>query len=178
MTARRLLLGALLVLTAVLLQVTVVTRVPLPGSPPDLVLVVVLALALADGPLTGTVAGFAAGTLADLQSDHELGRLALAYVVAGHLVGAAAGDDERSWLRPFAAVGLGAAGALVLYAAEGVLLGDPRVSAGALGRGLVSTVPYAVVLVPLVVPLVALLVRRLDPDPDLRLAPPPGRVRR
>lgn len=174
MTGRRFVLGALLVVTALLLQTTVVGRLPLPGSPPDLVLVVVLAFALAEGPLSGMVTGFVAGLLADLSSDHALGRLALAYVVVGYLVGL--GSDGRSALRPFLAVGLGAAGVLVVYAAEGLLLGDPRISGGALLRGLTSSVPYAVVLVPFVVPLVGLLVRAVDSDPDRRPVPRRRRV--
>jgi hypothetical protein len=63
------------------------------------------------------------------------------------------------------AVGLGAAVALVVYGAQGVLLGDERVTMSALVRSLASTVPYSVVLTPFVVPVVGLLVRRLDGDP-------------
>lgn len=157
-------LGAALVVAALVLQSTLVARLPLPGSPPDLVLVVVLAFALAEGAQSGMVTGFVAGCLADLGSDHALGRLALAYVVAGYLVGRAAGDGGRSVLRPFLAVGAGAATALLVYAAEGLLLGDPRVSVEALMQGLTSSAPYSVVLVPFVVPLVAGLFRRADPD--------------
>ena len=167
MTARRLLLGALAVLAALVLQATVVARLPLPGSPPDLVVVVVLAFALAEGPVSGSVTGFVAGVLADLLADHALGRLALAYVLVGHLVGRSAGGADRSLVSPFVLVGLGAAGALVVYTAEGVLLGDPRVSLGALLLGLRSSVPYTLVLVPFVVPVVAALVRRVRAEPDL-----------
>lgn len=177
MTARRV-LGALLLLAALVLQPTVVARLPLPGSPPDLVLVVVLAIALARGPQPGMTAGFAAGLLADLQADHALGRLALPYVVAAYLVGLGARDRERSALRPFLAVGGGAALALVLYAAQGVLLGDPRASLSALWRGLTSSVPYGVVLVPFVVPTVGRLLRRAEPDRDRRRRPPGRRARR
>lgn len=172
MTWRRFLIGAVAVLAALVLQGTVVARLPLPGSPPDLVLVVVLAFALAEGPLSGMVTGFVAGALADLLADHALGRLALAYVVAGYLVGLAVGDDERSVLRPFVAVGVGAAAGLLVYAAEGLLLGDPRISASALRLGMVSSVPYDVILVPFVVPLLGLLVRRADSDADLHVVRP------
>ena len=108
------------------------------------------------------VTGFAAGLLADLQSDHALGRLALAYVVAGYLVGLGAGDRDRSVLRPLVAVGLGAAAALLVYAGEGLVLGDVRISGAVLGQALGSAVPYAVVLVPLVVPPVGWLVAPPD----------------
>ena len=65
-------------------------------------------------------------------------------------------------------VGLCAAGALVLHAGVGFLVGDPRSSLSALGRALTSSVAYAVVLTPFVVPLVGVLVRRVDPDPARR----------
>ncbi len=158
--ARVLLVRPVLVLAAVVLQTTVVTRLPLPGSPPDLVLVVVLACALAQGSTVGMATGFAAGLLADLLADHALGRLALAYVVAGYAVGRLAGGVERSVLRPVLAVAGGAALALLAYTAEGLLLGDVRVTLAAAGRGLVSSVPYTLVLVPLVVPLTGRLLRR------------------
>ena len=165
MTASRLLLGVVTVVTALLLQVTVVTRLPLPGAAPDLVLVLVLAYALVEGPLSGMVTGFAAGLLADTVADSELGRLALAYAVAGYVVGLLEDDAERSVLLPFLAVGLGGAVALSAFAAEGVLLGDPRITGAAFLRSLASSVPYDVVLTPFVVPVVGLLVRRLDGDP-------------
>jgi rod shape-determining protein MreD len=163
-SGRRFALGAVTVLLAVLLQTTFVARLPLPGSPPDLVLVLVVAYALAEGSASGMITGFVAGLLADLVSDAELGRLALVYVVVGYLAGLADDETERSTLLPFVVVGLSAAGALVLYAAEGFLLGDPRASVAALARGLTSSVAYDVVLTPFVVPGVGLLVRRVDPD--------------
>lgn len=162
MTATRLAVRAGVVLAALVLQAAVVTRLPLPGSPPDLVLVVVLACALAEGPAVGAVTGFAAGLPADLLADHALGRLALAYVVAGYAVGRLAGGVERSVLRPVLALAGGAALALLVYAADGLMLGDARVTVAAAGRGLGSVVPYTLVLVPLVVPLTGRLLRRDD----------------
>ena len=165
MTPSRLLLGAVTVLTALLVQTTVIARLPLPGSVPDLLLVLVLAYALVEGPLSGLVTGFLAGLCADLVADHQLGRLALAYAVVGYAVGLLEEDNERSVLVPFLAVGAGAAGALLVFAGEGVLLGDVRVTFSAVLRGLLSSVPYDVVLTPFVVPLIGALVRRVDLDP-------------
>ena len=165
MTAPRLLLGAVTVLTALLVQTTVIARLPLPGAVPDLVLVLVLAYALVEGPLSGLVTGFLAGLGADLIADHQMGRLALAYAVVGYAVGLLEEDNERSVLVPFVAVGAGAAGALLVFAGEGVLLGDLRITFGAVLRGLLSSVPYDVVLTPFVVPVIGALVRRVDLDP-------------
>lgn len=165
MTAPRLLLGTVTILTALLLQTTVIARLPLPGSTPDLLLVLVLAFALVEGPLSGLVTGFLAGVCADLVADHQLGRLSLAYAVAGYAVGLLEEDNERSVLVPFVAVGAGAAGALLVFAGEAVLLGDVRVTFSAVLRGLLSSVPYDVVLTPFVIPVIGALVRRVDLDP-------------
>lgn len=169
MTFRRFLLGAAAVVTALVLQLTVIGRLPLPGVAPDLVLVLVVAFALAEGPMSGLVTGWSAGLLADALSVHELGRLALAYAIAGYVTGMLKDETERSTLQPFGSVALGALLALGAYVSVGILLGDPRITFHALGRSLVSTVPYDVVLTPFVVPLVAGLVRRLDSDTLRRL---------
>jgi rod shape-determining protein MreD len=162
--AQRLLLGVVSVLTALLLQVTVVGRLPLPGAAPDLLLVLVVAFALAEGPLSGLVTGWLAGLLADTLAAHELGRLALAYGMAGYVTGMLKDETDRSTLQPFAAVAMGAVVALSAYVGVGILLGDPRLTAYTVVRSALSTVPYDVVLTPFVVPLVAGLVRRLDDD--------------
>lgn len=176
MTGARFLLGAVAVLLALLLQTTVLAALPLPGAAPDLLVVLVVAFALAEGPLSGAVTGFVAGLSADLLADHPLGRLALVLTVVGCATGTLHDDTGRSTLRPFAAVAAGAAGAVLLYAAEGVLVGDPRAGAGAALRALVSSVPYAVVLTPFVVPVVAALARRADPGArDVLAAPLRGR---
>jgi rod shape-determining protein MreD len=168
-TPSRLLLGFVTVVTALMLQLTAIGRLPLPGAEPELVLVLVLAFALAEGPLSGAVTGFCAGLLADCFASHEMGRLALAYALAGYVTGNLQDDTERSTLQPFGAVAFGAMVSLGVFAFEGVLLGDHRVTWHSVVRAAVSSVPYDVVLTPFVVPLVAGLVRRLDVDPLRRL---------
>jgi rod shape-determining protein MreD len=161
---RRLLL-ALLVVLAVVLQTTVVARLPLPGAAPDLVLVVVVTVGLLEGSRTGMLTGFAAGLLADLSGDAELGRLALVHVAVGHLAGLLQ-DDARTWrLLPAAVTGALAAVAVLVYAAGGVVLGDPRITGGLLWRSLLSTVPYSAALATVVFPLVGALLRRADRRP-------------
>lgn len=168
MTGRRLLLGVVTVVTGLLLQTAVLARLPLPGGVPDLLLVVVVGFALAEGPLSGTLTGFAAGLLADLGADHELGRTALVYALVGYLAGLAVDDRTRSMLLPFGVVGLAAAGAVTTYALEGLMLGDPRIEWSSYWQALAGTTAYCVLLTPLVVPIVGAAVRRLDPDPFRR----------
>jgi rod shape-determining protein MreD len=164
-TPPRALVLPLLVVLAVVLQATVVARLPLPGAPPDLVLAVVVAVGLREGTRTGMLTGFVAGLLADLAGDAELGRLALVHVVAGYLAGLLQ-DDVRSWrLLPAAVTGMLAVVGVLLYAAAGVVLGDPRVTFGLLWRSMVSTVPYSALLATVVFPLVGALLRRVDRRP-------------
>lgn len=165
MTARRLLLGAVTVVTALLLQTTVLARLPLPGGVPDLLLVVVVGFALVEGPLSGTVTGFLTGLLADLGADHELGRSALVYALVGYAAGLLHEDRPRSPLLPLGAVAVAAVTAVTVYAVEGLMLGDPRIGWSSYWPAVAGTTAYSVLLAPVVVPLVAALVRRLDPEP-------------
>ena len=154
-----------LVLLAVVLQAAVVAGLPLPGSPPDLVLVLTVAVGLVRGPRTAMLTGLAGGLLADLTSDHELGRLALACVVAGVLAGLLQDDVGGPLVVPLLAGAGASLAAVLVFAGEGVLLGDPRVTGGAFWRSLASTVPYCAALTPVVVPLVALVARPADRRP-------------
>lgn len=170
MTLRRLLLGVVAIPTALVLQVTVLARLPLPAGAPDLLLVLVVAFALAEGAASGTVTGFATGLLVDLGADHELGRTAVVYTLVGYLAGSVRhagvpGDAGRPRALPLVVVALTAVGGITLYAAEGLLLGDPRITAAAYLDALTGTVAYSVVLSLLVVPVVGFAVRRADLDP-------------
>lgn len=164
MTPTRLLVAALVLLTALLLQTAVVARLPLPGTPADLLLVVVAAFGVGQGPAGGLVTGFLAGLLVDVTADGSLGRFALAYAVAGYLAGLFQDDSGRSALGSFAGVAVAAVAGVLVYAGEGLLVGDPRVGVLSAGRALISSVPYDVLLTPLVVPAVGRLVRRVDTD--------------
>ena len=161
MSARRFLLGGTVLLTALLLQGAVLSRLPLRA---DLLLVVVIAFALAEGTTSGAVTGFVAGLLVDVGSDHELGRVALAYALAGNVAGLVPLRPDRPRLLPLAVTAVAAATAVTAYAVQGLLLADPRVTLSAWGRATTTTVIGCVVLAVVVVPLVAVLVRRVDPD--------------
>jgi rod shape-determining protein MreD len=159
------------ILTLLPLQYAVIERLPLPGTAPDVLVVLVVAVALARGPSAGLVMGFCTGLVADLAppADHTMGRLALAYCLAGYLAGLLAEEAERSAFAPMAIVAGIAIFVIGTYAAVGALLGDVRVTSSAVARALESSVPYDVVLTPFVVPLVAAAARRLEPDPSRRV---------
>lgn len=158
-------LGVLLVLTAVVVQLSILARLPAPGGGrPDLVLVLVVAVALVEGPLSGLVLGFGAGLALDLLGDHPLGLLALVFCLVGYGAGLLLDAAERSTFAPLAVVAASAVAAAVLYALLAFLTGDPRATPEALVRGLTTSVLYDVVLAPFVVPSIGILSRALDPD--------------
>ena len=162
MTAPRLLVAAVGVLLALALQAAVLARLPLPGGPPDLLLVVVVAVGLVAGPPPGMLAGFAVGLLADLSADHELGRLALAYVVVGFLAGQLEDHVDESLALPVVTVAVAAVVAVLVFAVGGLLLGDPRITGRGVLASLAGTVAYSCALTPVVLPVVAALLRRAD----------------
>ncbi|WP_248958938.1 rod shape-determining protein MreD [Sphaerisporangium perillae] len=110
-----------------IVQVTVVNRLPLPGGgAPDLVLMGVVTFALARGAVAGALTGFIVGLVTDIlpPAAHVIGQYALVFCLVGYMVGRAA---ER-------APGFGAVTVIIavmvaplLSAGVGGLLGDPRV---------------------------------------------------
>jgi rod shape-determining protein MreD len=166
----RALVAAVLVVAAVAVQVTMLARLPLPGATPDLVLVVVVALALAHGPDFGLMAGFGAGLVVDLAppADHTVGRWALVLGLIGFAAGVAHMDARRSAFVPVVVVAGCAGLSVLLYSALGALMSDPHVTWVAVGELLPTAVVYAVVLSPFVVPAVLAAVRRAEPDPAYR----------
>lgn len=172
MTARwpRVLLAVAVVTSALVIQLGVVSRLRLPGGQPDLVLVAVVAVALSWGPLGGALVGFGAGLLVDVvpPADHSVGRVALTLTLVGYLSGLLRAEASRSALVPLAVVAAAAAAALMISAALGSVLGDPRVRWPVVWRGLPVTALYDVVLMPFVLPGVAALSRRMEPEPSGR----------
>ena len=64
---RRALAATVLLAVAVVLQVSLINRLPLPGiAGPSLVILVVAALAVTNGPVTGMIAGFLGGLALDI----------------------------------------------------------------------------------------------------------------
>jgi rod shape-determining protein MreD len=173
--ARSGILATAVVAAALVLQVAVANRLPLPGSvPPDLVLLAVVALALVNGPLPGLVTGFAAGLATDVipPADHAIGRYALVFCLIGYACGLVSEEMERSAVVPFVAVAIGALAGSVLDALLGMLLGDSRTSWSAVIRVLPLVVIYDVILSPFVIWVVLRFSRRTRRrDEVLKVAP-------
>ncbi|WP_351227574.1 rod shape-determining protein MreD [Streptomyces sp. NPDC002133] len=169
MRFNRMLLSTTLVVVALVVQVSVLARLHLPGAVPDLLLLVVLALALVYGHVSGALIGFGAGLLADLAppADHAAGRYALVLCVIGYLAGLVRPETRRltSATGPMLVVVAAAVGSTLLYAGVGALVGDTAARHVGLGSLLFTAAVYDLLLAPFTVPLIMALARRAESDP-------------
>jgi rod shape-determining protein MreD len=154
--------AAVLLFFAVVLQVTIVGTIEIFGGAPDLVLVLLVAIALLNGATFGAFAGFWAGFLLDVALIETLGFTSLLLTLLGFWIGrygetTGRGRAHAPLLSVAVATVLYAAGALILH----FMLGDPasaRVS-------LVDALPIEIVLnVLLAFPVFALCRRILVPS--------------
>ncbi|NUS13896.1 MAG: rod shape-determining protein MreD [Streptomyces sp.] len=168
MRLNRILLPTMLVVVAMVVQVSVLARLHLPGAVPDLLLLTVLGLAISYGHVAGCLIGFFAGLLADLAppADHAVGRYALVLCVVGYAAGLSKPESGR--LRTAAGpmlVVIGAAVATtVLYAGVGSLVGDTAGAHVGLAKLVLTATIYDLLLAPFVVPLVMAMARHFDHD--------------
>ncbi|MFE0134782.1 rod shape-determining protein MreD [Streptomyces sp. NPDC059037] len=169
MRFNRILLSGTLVVVALVIQVSVLARLQLPGAVPDLVLLTVLGFALVYGHVGGALIGFGAGLLSDLAppADHAAGRYALVLCVVGYLAGLAKPETGRlrSATGPLVVVVGAAIGSTLLYAGVGALVGDTAARHVGLGGLLFTAALYDLLLAPFTVPLIIALARRAENDP-------------
>jgi rod shape-determining protein MreD len=164
------LISAAVVAVAVVFQLAAADRMVFPGGTgPDLVLLTVAALAIATGPLAGSVAGFCAGLALDVAppAGHLVGQDALVFCLVGYACGLVAeapaadgrAEQEHSALFELAVTAAGAVCGEVMIAALGVMLSDPRVSWPAIKHLLPVAAGYDVLLSPFVLLAVAAMLR-------------------
>ncbi|WP_081237948.1 rod shape-determining protein MreD [Streptomyces viridosporus] len=169
MRVNRILLSSSLIVVALVIQVSVLARLHLPGAVPDLLLLTVLGLALVYGHVGGALVGFAAGLLVDLAppADHAAGRYALVLCVIGYLAGLVKPESGqvKSATGPMVVVVAAALGSTLLYAGVGALVGDTAARHVGLGGLLFTAALYDLLLAPFVVPGVMALARRAENDP-------------
>ena len=117
---------AVLLFFAVVAQVTIVGTIGILGGSPDLVLVLLVAIALLNGATFGAFAGFWAGFLLDVALLETLGFTSLLLTLVGFWIGRYGETTGRG--RSHAPL-LSVAVATVLYAVGGLILhfmlGDP-----------------------------------------------------
>jgi rod shape-determining protein MreD len=154
---RRHVLAAALIAVGLVLQLTVINRLQLPdGGAPDLVLMLVVALGLANGPLAGAVTGFAAGLCLDLAppASQLIGQYALVFCLVGWAAGQASRRAAKSAMTAVGvAIGAVIAGEL-LVAALGLALEPAQVTWASVRQVLPASIVYDVALSPFVLYLV------------------------
>ncbi|MEU2334479.1 rod shape-determining protein MreD [Streptomyces sp. NPDC006654] len=169
MRVNRILLSSAFIVVALVIQVSVLARLHLPGAVPDLMLLTVLGLAMVYGHVGGALVGFGAGLLADLAppADHAAGRYALVLCVVGYFAGLIKPENGRlkSATGPMLVVVAAAVGSTLLYAGVGALVGDTAARHVGMTSLLVTAALYDLLLAPFVVPGVMALARRADNDP-------------
>ncbi|THV18745.1 rod shape-determining protein MreD [Nocardioides caeni] len=175
----RLLSVTIALVVALLLQVTVLPhfawRIGGLGVVPDLVLLVVVAVALVTDTRYATLTGFFAGVLTDLAppADHVAGRGALALMIVGYVIGRLAHDhvaevgrpDEDVVRRPplplvVAAAAGGSFIGTTVFALSGLVLGDSAASVADLLPVVLAALVMDVVAALVVVPVVLALLSR------------------
>ncbi|MFE6648237.1 rod shape-determining protein MreD [Nocardioides sp. NPDC057772] len=164
---RNVLVGLLIVI-AIVLQLSVAPAFAIRGITPDLALLVVLAVALTRGGQAGMVTGFAAGVLLDLAppADHTAGRWALALLIVGYVAGrvregSIAHNDQ---LRPnamtvMATVATCAFIGVSIFAVSGLILGEAPLT---LLPTVAISVGYDLLLAPLLIPALFWLIGKGD----------------
>ena len=169
-SALRLAAVAVLIVLTVTLQISVFDHFTLRGVVPDIALLVVIAAAIVRGANYAALVGFAAGLVLDLAppADHTAGRWALSLVLVGYLTGLVRqetdqGHDDVSVVGTLVMVAAGAFIGTSIFALTGLVLQDPGVTVGSALEVVPTAVAYDLILTPLVLPLVLLLFKRLEP---------------
>jgi len=126
-TARSVARVAFVIFLALMVQQTMMVALRVGGVHPDLLWLLPITAALADGPETGGIVGFWAGLAFDLVLPTPFGLSALVGCLLGYAVGAltTAVDPRTTWLKPVAAL-TGSVAADMLFAVLGAILGQPQ----------------------------------------------------
>jgi len=116
---RRLLPTIGAVVVAALLQAGLAPYMAIGGVAPNFLLLVVVTIALVEGPAAGCSAGFAAGLIFDLLGTGPVGPMVLVLSVTGYLAGLLHENlFAEGWLLPITVLGIASLGAeigLLIY---------------------------------------------------------------
>ena len=154
--------AAALLFLAAIMQVSIFAQVHIFGGVPDVLLVMLVAVALLRGAIVGAAGGFFAGLLVDTASLGRLGLTSLVLTIAGYWIGRYGETTGRDRAHaPFLSVAvvtiLYSFGLLLVY----FVLGD-RAPAGAMLRGLLPAIALNLILTAPVYALVRRLLRPFD----------------
>jgi rod shape-determining protein MreD len=117
----------LVVLTALVVHLSVLTRLRVVGVMPDLMLLLAVAGGITGGPARGAVVGFVSGMAVDLFLLTPLGLSALVFSVIGYCVGTAqTGILRTSWWIPLLTAFVASSAGEVLFALAGAVVGETQ----------------------------------------------------
>jgi rod shape-determining protein MreD len=116
----------LVILTALLVQVTLLSRLRFFGVVPNLMLLVAVAAGITGGPARGAVIGFASGMALDIFLETPLGLSALVFSIVGYTVGAVeTGILRAAWWIPVLTAFLACMAGEALFAVAAQFVGRP-----------------------------------------------------
>ena len=153
---------ALALLVAVVLQVAIAPQIALFGVVPNLVFLVVVTLALVEGPVAGSAAGFVGGLLFDLLvGTSVVGPWALVGTIAGYLAGLLAANlFAESWLLPVSVVFVAGLGSEIAYGVIMAILDAGTPFGTAFVRLMLPGAVYNTALAVLLYPVLARVLRQ------------------
>ena len=151
---RRTLAVVAILITALLLQSTVFAEVRLLGAKPELIYLVVIVLAILEGPSEGAVIGFTGGMFQDFFLNQPKGITALTLTLLGYTVGLARQYivSPSALLPTLMVLGATFAG-VAFYETVAFLLNTLDADAVFLARTALFSALYTALLTPLVYPL-------------------------
>jgi len=112
------------ILAATLLQVGLAPYIAIGGVVPDFLLLVVVTLALVEGPTAGASAGFAAGLIFELIGSGPVGPMVLVLAVTGYMAGLLHENMfAEGWLLPLTVLAVASIASTLAYGLMLDLLG-------------------------------------------------------
>jgi rod shape-determining protein MreD len=121
----------LVVITALVVHLSLLTRVHVAGVMPDLMLLLAIAGGITGGAVPGAAMGFVSGMVVDVFLETPLGLSGLVFSLVGYSVGVAQTGILRSswWIPMLTGFAASAAGAL-LFALAGAVVGTTPIDIG------------------------------------------------
>jgi rod shape-determining protein MreD len=143
---------AVVTLTALILQVSLLSTFSYQGARPDVMVLLAVCAGYVAGPEKGAAVGFAAGLAFDVVLATPFGLSALVYTLIGYGVGTLSGIVVRAawWIEPIVAAGATAA-AMVAYGLVGEVLGQATLQGAGLGAIVIVASAVNAVLAPVAV---------------------------
>lgn len=159
---RRALLMLLLVVCGLAVQTSIFSAVTLQGTKPELLLLIVVAIAMTDGAGLGALAGFICGVATDSVAGLPQGIGVLTFTLAGYTVGRIRSQvaTPSAWL-PMGMVAATTFFAIGFYGLFALTLGEETITIWRILRHATFSAAYGAAITPFVFPPVRALAARL-----------------